>query len=119
MIYHLVPIDKWKSDPDRPYTPASLDRDGFVHGVGDEKVTLEVANAFFRDTPSPVIALMIDEAGLSSEVRDEEAVPTPPGFADGIRFRHVYGPIERSAVVALLDLERDEQGHFTALVPRP
>ncbi|TDQ50308.1 DUF952 domain-containing protein [Actinorugispora endophytica] len=118
MIYHLVPIEKWKSDPERPYTPASLERDGFVHGAADEKMTLRVANAFFRDPPSPVVALVIDEAGLSSEVRDEKAVPTPPGFSEGVTFRHVYGPIERSAVVALLDLECDDQGCYTALVPR-
>lgn len=120
MIYHVAPIERWRSEPDRPYAPASLQRDGFVHGVADEEMTLRVANAFFRDPPSPVVALVIDESGLGEEVkvRDEEAVPTPPGFDEGVVFRHVYGPIDRSAVVALCDLERDERGHYTALVPR-
>lgn len=120
MIYHVAPIERWRAHPDRPYAPASLRRDGFIHGVADEEMTLRVANAFFRNPPSPVIALVIDEAGLAEgvAVRDERVVPAPPGFEDGVVFRHVYGPIDRAAVVALLDLERDETGYYTALVPR-
>src|SRR5262249_5183364 len=48
MIYHVVPLDDWLALPDRPYSPASLADDGFVHCSPDEATTLAVASVFTR-----------------------------------------------------------------------
>lgn len=49
--------------------------------------------------------LSIDTSRLGHPVRDE-------GAADDERFPHIYGPIEREAVVAVQPLTRDANGHW-------
>ncbi|MEU6853408.1 DUF952 domain-containing protein [Actinacidiphila alni] len=111
MLFHLVPLDDWLRTPERPYTPASLDEDGFVHCSADETVVLAVADAFYRGVAGPLMVLLIDEALLRAEVRWEAAEPAPPpGVAEGTSFPHVYGPIERSAVTGMLEVVRDPNG---------
>jgi uncharacterized protein (DUF952 family) len=116
MIYHLVPLDDWLHEPDRPYAPASLATDGFVHCSPDEPVTLAVANAFYRQVTGPLMVLLIDEEALDAEVRWESADPAPPpGVAGGTRFPHVYGRVNRSAVAGMLEVRRDPDGTAVAL----
>ncbi|MEU7167851.1 DUF952 domain-containing protein [Streptomyces morookaense] len=116
MIYHVVPLDDWLALPDRPYSPASLADDGFVHCSPDEATTLAVASAFYRETPGPLMALLIDEHKLDVMVRWEPADPAPPpGVAPGTRFPHVYGRITRDAVEGMMEIQRDETGTATGL----
>lgn len=118
MILHLVPLDSWLREPDRPYAPASLTEDGFVHCSPDEAVTLAVAEAFYRDTPGPLMVLLIDEAELDHPVRWEAADPAPPpGVAAETLFPHVYGRINRAAVTGMLEVERDAEGRPLRLTP--
>ncbi len=118
MILHLVPLDTWLHEPDRPYAPASLAEDGFVHCSPDEAVTLAVADAFYRDTAGPLMVLLIDEEALDHPVRWEAADPAPPpGVAEGTLFPHVYGRINRTAVTGMLEVERDPVGHPLRLAP--
>jgi uncharacterized protein (DUF952 family) len=116
MIYHLVPLDHWLREPDRPYAPESLATDGFVHCSPDEVVTLAVANAFYRNCVGPLMVLLIDEDALQAEVRWESADPEPPpGVAHSTRFPHVYGRVNRSAVAGMLEVRRDPDGSAVAL----
>ncbi|MCA1693246.1 MAG: DUF952 domain-containing protein [Actinobacteria bacterium] len=117
MIFHVVALDDWLAVPDRPYAPASLSEEGFVHCSPDEAVTLAVANAFYRDTPGSLTALLIDEHKLDVIVRWEAAsqVP-PPGVAPDTLFPHVYGRINRDAVKRMMELQRDTDGHAVGLV---
>ncbi len=116
MIYHVVPLEDWLAFPDRPYSPASLTGDGFVHCSPDEKTTLAVATAFYRETPGPLMALLIDEDKLDVPVRWEAADPAPPpGAAPGTRFPHVFGPINRDAVEGMMEITRDEDRRATGL----
>ena len=78
VIYHVVALDDWLAVPDRPYAPASLSDEGFVHCSPDEAVTLAVVNGFYRDTPGPLMALLIDEHKLDVMIRWEAADPAPP-----------------------------------------
>lgn len=68
----------WLAGPDRPYTPASLSKEGFVYCSPDEAVTLAVAGTFYRDTPRPLMVLLIDEHKLDVMVRWKAASPVPP-----------------------------------------
>ncbi|GAB2609112.1 DUF952 domain-containing protein [Streptomyces capparidis] len=116
MLYHLLPLDDWLRDPDRPYAPASLATDGFVHCSPDEATLLAIADAFYRQTPGPLMVLLVDEDTLDPEVRWEEAVPEPPpGCAPGTLFPHVHGPINRDAVVGMMELVRDDEGRAVRL----
>ena len=116
MIYHLVALDDWLAVPDRPYTPASLSDEGFIHCSPDEAATLAVANAFYRDTAGPLMALLIDEHKLDVMIRWEAADPaTPPGVAPGTLFPHIYGRINRDAVEEIMEVQRDGEGRAVGL----
>ncbi|MDR6979811.1 uncharacterized protein (DUF952 family) [Streptomyces sp. 3330] len=116
MIYHVVPLDDWNTDPERPYAPASLARDGFVHCSPDERTTLAVVNAFYRTGPRPLLALLLDEERLTAPCAWEAAAPAPPpGVPEGTLFPHVFGPIERDAVTRVLEVRWDENGTATGL----
>ncbi|MFF7851619.1 DUF952 domain-containing protein [Streptomyces sp. NPDC090109] len=120
MIYHVVPLATWSARPERPYAPASLAEEGFVHCAPDEPTALAVVNAFYRDSPRPLLALVLDEDRLSSGTEWEAAVPTPPpGVPDGTLFPHVYGPLDRDAVVRVLEITWDEDGRATGTAPIP
>ncbi|MFF7127416.1 DUF952 domain-containing protein [Streptomyces sp. NPDC008240] len=116
MIYHVVPLDDWTAQPDQPYTPGSLAEDGFVHCAPDEATTLAVVNAFYRDGPRPLLALLLDEGRLTAKCVFEAADPAPPpGTADGVLFPHVFGPLNRDAVERVLEVEWDADGRATGL----
>lgn len=116
MIYHVVPLDDWNAEPDRPYAPASLAEDGFVHCSPDEETTLAVVNAFYRTGARPLLALVLDEERLTATCEWEAADPAPPpGVADGTLFPHVFGPIDRDAVARVLRVRWDENGLATGL----
>ncbi|MFJ1808794.1 MULTISPECIES: DUF952 domain-containing protein [unclassified Streptomyces] len=116
MIYHVVPLDDWNLAPDRPYAPASLAEEGFVHCSPDEETTLAVVNAFYRTGPRPLLALVVDEERLTARCEWEAAAPSPPpGVAAGTLFPHVFGPVDRDAVTRVLEVRWDEQGTATGL----
>ncbi|MFG2680355.1 DUF952 domain-containing protein [Streptomyces sp. NPDC048392] len=116
MIYHVVPLAEWHADPDRPYAPASLAGDGFVHCSPDEETTLSVVNAFYRDAPRPLVALLLDEGRLTARCVWEAAKPAPPpGVAKGTLFPHVFGPVDRAAVRRVLEVRWDDEGRATGL----
>ncbi|MEU2432956.1 DUF952 domain-containing protein [Streptomyces sp. NPDC007861] len=118
MIIHVAPLDDWLAVPERPYAPRSLSAEGFVHCSPDEATALAVASAYYRDTPGPLMALLIDESRLRATVRSEPADSSPPpGVAPGTLFPHVYGPIDRAAVAGLLEIQRDAQGRAVGFTP--
>ncbi|MFM9698628.1 DUF952 domain-containing protein [Streptomyces europaeiscabiei] len=118
MIYHVVSLDAWNARPGRPYAPASLPEDGFVHCSPDEATTLAVVNAFYRDTPKPLHVLVLDEERLDARVEFEAAAPAPPpGVGADVLFPHVFGPIDRDAVVRVLEIRWDEEGRAAGLGP--
>ncbi|MET9184490.1 DUF952 domain-containing protein [Streptomyces tendae] len=116
MIYHVVPLAEWNTDPGRPYAPASLAEDGFVHCSPDEETTLAVVNAFYRGAPRPLVALLVDEDRLTARCGWEAAAPAPPpGVAEGTLFPHVFGPLDRAAVRRVLEVRWDDGGRATGL----
>ncbi|MDI5966326.1 DUF952 domain-containing protein [Streptomyces sp. SL13] len=116
MIFHVVPLDDWLRNPDRPYAPPGLAADGFVHCSPDEATALAVAEAFYRQAAGPLMVLLIDEHALDSPVRWEAPEPAPPpGSAAGVLFPHIYGRVNRAAVAGMLEVRRDAGGHPTGL----
>jgi predicted cupin superfamily sugar epimerase/uncharacterized protein (DUF952 family) len=120
MIWHLIPLSRWRSEPESGYVPGTRDAAGFVHASPDEPTTLAVANALGWQAGEPLVALALDESALSAPVRYEPGHPAPPpGVPAGTLFPHVYGPVERAAVAEVRYLRRDPAGRYTALEARP
>ncbi len=126
MIWHLIPLSRWRSDPGSAHVPGTREAArtpaaaAFVHASPDEPTTLAVANALYAQAGEPLVALALDEAQLSAPVRYEPGHPAPPpGVPAGTLFPHVYGPVERAAVTEVRYLRRDPAGRYTALAQRP
>jgi uncharacterized protein (DUF952 family) len=102
-IYHLVPRSVWDAAPAGPYRAPSLESEGFVHCSNREQVARS-ANKFYADE-SEMLILAIDPALLESELRDEEGRP-------GELFPHIYGPINREAIVEVTRLKRGPDGKW-------
>jgi hypothetical protein len=96
-LLHVLERDRWDAVEDA-YRPSSLEEEGFVHCATAGSV-LGVAAYDHPDADDPVL-LVIDPARLDAEARYEE---TPRGA-----FPHVYGPIERTAVLEVLPFPRED-----------
>lgn len=119
VVLHLMPLDEYITES-AMLRPASYDTEGYVHCTTEQDTLLAVANDLYRDAQGPYVALEIDTALLSSPVVYEEPSPAPPAdVASGVRFPHVYGPIERSAVVGLRHARRALDGRFVDFEVRP
>jgi uncharacterized protein len=120
MIWHLLPLPRWRlAEPGR-YVPGTDDGAPFVHASPDEPVALAVANSVFAGQAEPLVALALDESRLSAPVRREAADPAPPpGVPDETLFPHVYGPVEVDAVTEVRYVRRDPSGRYTSLEARP
>jgi len=105
IIYHLTPSDYYSSLPaDQPYRPREFDRDGFIHCTAGEEHLLLMANTVYRHVPGDFLLLVIDERKVTSPVRHENV--------GGILFPHIYGPLNRDAIVRVVAMGRREDGTF-------
>jgi uncharacterized protein (DUF952 family) len=110
LIYHLAPATRWYSWPtDKPYLPAEYDKDGFIHCTSGDELMIKVANQFYRNVPGDYVLLIIDTTKLkdpASPVKWESA-----SEFDSL-FPHIYGAIDRQAVVEVRPIQRSEDGTF-------
>lgn len=102
-IYHLVLRRVWEENADRPYRADSLTSEGFIHCSFAEQVARS-ANRFYADAVD-LLLLHIDSERLTSPLR-EEASDT------GEMFPHIYGPLNRDAVVKGETLARGSDGRW-------
>jgi len=116
-IFHLLPESEHRAHPaDRAYTPATFAAEGFIHCTGDIDTLLTVANAFFADLREPLLCYAVDTDRLTAPVRWEPPAPvigaenTPPPAE--ILFPHIYGAINRAAIINILPLHRDTSGRW-------
>ncbi len=121
IVLHLMPAPAWATwEAGGHYEPASLATEGFVHCTAGDDLMLEVANRFYGDG-GDLVAVALDIDRLTSEVRweppahpDRSAAETA---ADAPLFPHVYGRLDRDAVVGVRRLVRDEGGRFVRYAP--
>lgn len=112
MILHITTYKDWeKALTIGEYKAASLDSEGFIH-CSTIKQVIDTANIFFKGQKG-LILLCIDESKLNSEVKYEN--PTGGAKHDpgvGNLFPHIYGPINLSAVIKIVDFPPNEKGLF-------
>jgi uncharacterized protein (DUF952 family) len=115
LIHHLVPSAEFVAMPaDQPYLPAGYAQDGFIHCTQQPAVLIEVANRFYRDVAGDFLVLDIDPRRLTAELRNELPMPPAPAGSPlaGVLFPHIYGPLNREAIVAVRKVQRDADGRF-------
>jgi uncharacterized protein (DUF952 family) len=89
----------------------SLKSEGFIH-CSTLIQTVDTANIFFKGQDGLAL-LCIDETKLKSDCKYED--PTGGGHHDptvGNLFPHIYGPINISAVIKVVDFPPNESGVF-------
>jgi uncharacterized protein (DUF952 family) len=102
-VYHLIPKSAWEQLPPGPYRHDSLQTEGFIHCSNRAQVAW-AANKFYAQE-NDLLALQIDIDRLTSPLKDED-----PGI--GQTFPHIYGPIDRAAMVGVEPLQRDASGRW-------
>ncbi len=107
LTLHLVPEPVWCAEAAaREYRPEPFAEEGFVHCTDGEALLIEVANRYYRADPRPFLALDVDLARIAARAVYEDAEQ---------RYPHIYGPIEREAVVRVRRMERADDGAFTSI----
>lgn len=110
--FHLVRADYFRScDARADYTPPAFAEDGFIHCTDGAGNLADTANRYYRDDRSMYIALVIEKAKVRPEVRYEDAAGIYP---------HIYGPLNRDAIVAVVPVLREADGSFLPpVLPAP
>jgi choline monooxygenase len=103
LIYHLVAPADWRKGPADDYRAASLDTEGFIHCSYAAQVAGS-ANRFYASA-GELLVLTIDPARLGAPLKVEPA-------GTGELFPHIYGPLNRSAVVSAQPLQREPDGRW-------
>lgn len=108
--YHLIPVDTWsRADPAAALVRDSLDNEGFIHCTDGADALIATAERHYRDDPRDFLALTIDLDRITSPWRyDDPGKPYP----------HIYGPIDRAAIIAVVGVDRSADGRFRGLVDR-
>jgi uncharacterized protein (DUF952 family) len=107
LIYHLSPVDEYKSvPPDQPYQPGAFAQDGFIHCTRGAEQLVIVANRYYQNDLRPLAVVVIDESRVTAEIKYE------PGQDDGVLYPHIYGLLNRDAIVTVLNMGRLPDGSF-------
>lgn len=105
MILHIVSKHTWAEGSSREtYEDPSLAAEGFIHCSTADQVLIPANERFSGQTD--LLLLVLDPALLSSPVIYEDC------YESGLEFPHIYGPINRSAVVRTLDFPWNEATGF-------
>jgi uncharacterized protein (DUF952 family) len=110
IILHIIRHKEWEASASKEYyTPSSLESDGFIHCSTIEQ-TAETANRFFPNQQG-LNLLCIDTEKIEPEVRYEG--PACDGDQrKGSLFPHIYGPLNTSAIVRVIEFVPSAGGGF-------
>ena len=101
---HLTPEAVWLSRAEAAtYQPEPFATEGFIHCTDGEANLINVANRYYRRDPRPHVVLVIDLERVTAPIRYEDPERIYP---------HLYGPLNREAVVAVRVIARRDDGTF-------
>ena len=105
ITYHQVPADEF--DQAAPsYLPVDYETEGFIHTTRPCERVAQIANKHRRADPRPFLLVTIDLERLTVPWRYDAA---------GEDFPHIYGPLNREAVVEVRPFPREADGTFLAI----
>jgi len=118
-ILHLVRAEYFEALPEsESYLSETFAADGFIHCTGDSATLLEVANHFYQIVPGHMLVLVIALDRLTAEVKWEAPIH-PAGTSSppepGRLFPHIYGPVNRDAIVEVRAAGRAPDGAFLSV----
>ena len=104
LTYHLTPKAWWDAaDPDAPLRSPSLASEGFIHCTDGAAEMVATANRHYAAVSGAFVILTVDLDRVTSAWRVED-----PGRI----YPHIFGPIDRVAIVAVVDAPRGPDGTF-------
>ncbi len=107
--FHLVPTETWAAaDPRAPYAAASLPTEGFIHCTDGVEALGHTFDRHFGADPRPFVAITLDLDALVVPWR-YDVVDSP--------YPHIYGTIDRAAMLGVSRVVREADGRFSGLSP--
>jgi glutathione S-transferase len=87
----------------KPYVPEPFVREGFIHTTeGREAVSITLTK-YYKSSAEPWVVLYIDLDRVTSPIRYDDPAEV---------FPHIYGRLNREAIVAVKDIGRASDGTF-------
>ncbi len=109
LTYHLIPRDEY--DPiAEEYAPAAFAQEGFIHTTKTLGIIHDVANRYYRADLRPYLLLTVDLDRATAPWRYDAA---------GEEYPHLYGPLNRAAIVGSRPCPRAADGIFQPLTDSP
>ena len=109
-ILHIIHRKDWKASASSGYyKPASLASDGFIHCSTIEQ-TVDTANQFYFNQHG-LLLLCINMNKIEPEVRYEGPACYNDQRIESL-FPHIYGPLNVSAVVRVVEFVPNADGKF-------
>ncbi len=102
--FHLTPRAWWDAaDPTAPLGAPSLATEGFIHCTDGAGNMVTTANRHYGEVPGDFVVLTVDLDRITSRwsADDERHI-----------YPHVFGPIDRAAIVAVAVAPRSGDGTF-------
>ena len=110
-IYHITPLAYFEALPaNESYLPEAYPKDGFIHCTRGADFMAMIATRHYRAVPGDFVMLVIDVRALTSPLKYEALDPNVP-----FPFPHIYGPLNRDAILEVVKMRRSADGSF--LVP--
>src|SRR5947208_199916 len=104
--FHIVPREYYEAQPageDYRPEPMMAGRERFIHCTDGADNLAATGNRYYASDPRDFVFLVIDKSRVEAPVRYED-----PGQI----YPHIYGPLNRSAIVEVGSFRRDEAGRF-------
>ncbi|MBM3130184.1 MAG: DUF952 domain-containing protein [Chloroflexi bacterium] len=106
LTYHLVPQTYFDAlDPNTDYVPRDFACEGFIHCTDGADEMARTANRYYKANAEPHYYLYIYKARVRAPIRYDDAARVYP---------HIYGALNRDAIVAVRAARRATDGTFFA-----
>lgn len=105
LTYHLIPREDYDLNV-ATYAPAAFADEGFIHTTKTIGIVHEVANRYYRADRRAYLLLTVDLDRATAPWRYDAA---------GEDYPHLYGPLNREAVIDVHPCPRAEDGTFLPL----
>lgn len=107
-ICHITTREAWQTAVDA-YIPDNFNADGFIHCATIKQVLIPANELFHGQTD--LVLLCIDEEKVQAPVIYEDCYNT------GLQFPHIYGVLNKEAIVQVVNFPANEDGSFSLPPP--